>query len=200
MSVSCMVDKYIVTARVSWLGECAAWHLASNILPPWLIRAQPCLAQQLALLSFSSSCGFFATTLYPVHLSIMAAMEDADRCELGDVHFDELCTNSHFLALAEVITGEAEVHPITKQAIEYATKFPSADNDNSSELTKELQNLEFVHVELETGETLSKKLNEWQAVSLCNLKPDSVDAAKALIPSLITYEDEDVEKMLAMLR
>ncbi len=44
------------------------------------------------------------------------------------------------------------------------------------------------------------KLEKYEIVQLCNLYPKSSEEATSLIPSLLKYEEEDVKKMLEVLR
>lgn len=142
--------------------------------------------------------------------------EDVSQLSFGAFDSASWLPNSHVsLLLAEIAAkryggsgGGAEGRPppeVFTKAREYATRFVGAvevtDVAAIDELFSSLRALEWAREGSAAGAAAPPaRLHEYQILAFSNLNPGSVAAARALIPKLEPFSDEEIAEVLTLLR
>mmetsp|Transcript_94 Transcript_94/g.175 ORF Transcript_94/g.175 Transcript_94/m.175 type:complete len:138 (-) Transcript_94:165-578(-) len=124
----------------------------------------------------------------PVPTSSYAEEEDAAQLKLGADFSTAQCMMCSEIEILlkhrqeSMEDSEAEVSPVFLQTLEYVQRFSRFKNRAA---VKEIR------------ACLTKRmLVEFEIASLCNLGPEEVEEARALVPSLIRFDDDEVQAIL----
>ena len=147
--------------------------------------------------------------------SASVAEEDVSQLSFGAFDSASWLPNSHVsLLLAEIAAQRygsgsgADARPppeVFAKAREYATRFVGAvevtDVAAIDELFTALRALEWAREGSTAGAAAPPaRLHDYQILAFSNLNPGSVAAARALIPKLEPFSDEEIAEVLTLLR
>ena len=124
---------------------------------------------------------------------------DAEAMLLNEVYMMLESRERSLIKMAESSRAEAKANTLASSILaktkQYCERFQTPNLDPQiRELRQQLSR------PLESGPNVGESLKSFQIASIVNLQPDNAEEAKAIIPSLKNFENDEVEHFLKIYR